>query len=851
MIDIRKKAETAVKEVLNIILNDPNFHHDVTSVIFYELYLRSKRLKDISAISLYKGKDYGDKFSSLTYSLRDMTYDESIEETIKEIDKYLNKISDNEFILIFAEIIDITLKDSIYFGVKRDEYYQPEEVTKLLVKLANVKPNESVYNPFCGFGSYFVEIEKNLPLNQKGTVKYFGEEISGYVSTLTAIRLYANRIKTENFFNSNSFYNLHEFSLNKNSSFDVSISTPPWGITLEKTLIGINKSKKSFNKAINLLDEENERTILRLLNEAQNYELVKEIFSPKDSFESYFLFEGIKFSNRLLGIVSGAILFSERDKKIRKELIDNDYIETIISLPANIYNSTSISSFILILTKNKKDSGIVKFIDATTFIKRNEGRNILDYEKVLNESSSNSYAFVRFVSTDLIIENDYDLSPNRYFISEIKVEKDETLVRFSNLVATVRGVIDNDTQSGRFIKVSDLEKEITKSKKNSSSLAIIERPSNRQGIIYNIDVLLLSQTFPVKPTFFTITKNSPVICCGNILAYSILEDIVSVNYLLHELRQDYVTEQLTAIAVGSAIKMLRGKDLSQIKIKLVPLEKQAERLRVAKEIELQKYAKSLEIDLAEKEIKYRNQILSRKHALGTPKSQLRFSIATLKTFLDIKGTISNMDLIDLKRGITVSQHIELMNDTVADLCYMIDQIDKMESNEDIEVIDLKIFVQEYLKHYSERSQFRFDFYYDEKAFFTGDSDSKIEPNVRISRLNLKELFNNTIANAISHGFVDKTRADYCIRINMTFDSTIDMIVLKISNNGKQMPEGMNEIKYRMRGETAGISSNNLGIGGARNFEIAESIGGVAHLYLNESDYPVELVYNLPRFIENE
>ena len=58
------------------------------------------------------------------------------------------------------------------------------------------------------------------------------------------------------------------------------------------------------------MGKEAKQVVLKLLNENK----FNKTFSPKDSFESYFLFEGIKFSNRLLGIVSGAILFNERDK---------------------------------------------------------------------------------------------------------------------------------------------------------------------------------------------------------------------------------------------------------------------------------------------------------------------------------------------------------------------------------------------------------------------------------------------------------------------------------------------------------------------------------------------------------
>lgn len=115
---------------------------------------------------------------------------------------------------------------------------------------------------------------------------------------------------------------------------------------------------------------------------------------------------------------SGNFLPRCREQKIRKYLIENNFIESIISLPANLFYGTSIAVNILVLSRNKTDTK-TQFIDASLLFKKQTNNNILDdehIEKILQifKNKEETKHFSRCVSVDEIKNNDFNLSVSSY-----------------------------------------------------------------------------------------------------------------------------------------------------------------------------------------------------------------------------------------------------------------------------------------------------------------------------------------------------------------------------------------------------------------------------------------------------
>ena len=109
---------------------------------------------------------------------------------------------------------------------------------------------------------------------------------------------------------------------------------------------------------------------------------------------------------------------SGAEQKIRKYLIDNNYIDTVIQLPPDLFFGTSIATCIVVLKKSKKDNKTL-FIDASAEFVRGGNKNKLNDEnrtKILQTfiNRQNKKHFAELVSNKAISENDYDIDVSRY-----------------------------------------------------------------------------------------------------------------------------------------------------------------------------------------------------------------------------------------------------------------------------------------------------------------------------------------------------------------------------------------------------------------------------------------------------
>ncbi len=131
----------------------------------------------------------------------------------------------------------------------------------------------------------------------------------------------------------------------------------------------------------------------------------------------------------------GIFYRSGAEQKIRKYLIDNNFIDTIISLPSNLFFGTSIATYIMVLSKGKSEDenrkNKILFIDATEEFKKETNNNILTNEninKIVEEFVSETRGekdkyFSKLVDNKEIEENAYNLSVDTYVEKEDKTEK--------------------------------------------------------------------------------------------------------------------------------------------------------------------------------------------------------------------------------------------------------------------------------------------------------------------------------------------------------------------------------------------------------------------------------------------
>lgn len=142
----------------------------------------------------------------------------------------------------------------------------------------------------------------------------------------------------------------------------------------------------------------------------------------------------------------GVLYRGGAEHKIRKYLVDNNFVDTIIQLPPDLFFGTSIATVIIVLKKNKQDTNIL-FIDATNEFVRPGNKNKLDDEhiqKILDAFAERKdiQHFAKLVSYKKIKENDYNLSVSSYVDKEDTSEK----VDIKEINQQIKDIVDKQNQ---------------------------------------------------------------------------------------------------------------------------------------------------------------------------------------------------------------------------------------------------------------------------------------------------------------------------------------------------------------------------------------------------------------------
>lgn len=290
-------------------------------------------------------------------------------------------------------------------GKKGGEFYTPQEVSELLTRLCIVGKTEvnKVYDPACGSGSLLLKASKILG---KENVRqgFFGQEINITTYNLCRINMFLHNIEYDKFDIANDDTLIAPAHWD-NEPFEVIVSNPPYSIRWkgEDDPILINDSRYS----------------------------PAGVLAPKSKADLAFIMHSLAWlaPNGTAAIVCfpGIMYRGGSEQKIRKYLIDNNYIDCIIQLPENLFYGTSIATCIMVLKKGKKENKTL-FIDASNeYIKVTNNNKLAEQniKKILNEYEAQLQIqfFSRLVENSEIALNDYNLSVATYVEQENKKEK--------------------------------------------------------------------------------------------------------------------------------------------------------------------------------------------------------------------------------------------------------------------------------------------------------------------------------------------------------------------------------------------------------------------------------------------
>jgi type I restriction enzyme M protein len=282
-------------------------------------------------------------------------------------------------------------------GKKAGEFYTPPEVSELLAKLLDPQPGERICDPACGSGSLLIKC-----VNEVGSDDYavYAQEVNGSTWALCMMNMF-----------------LH--------SINVTQQNIKWGDTLKNPMLLESGGLMRFNVVVAnppfSLDKWG-------ADNADNdtYERFWRGVPPKSKGDYAFIthmiettFTQLDHDGRAGVIVPHGVLFrGSSEGRIRKQMIDENLLDAVIGLPANLFYGTGIPAAILIFKRNRPDDKVL-FIDASRDFAEDSNQNKLrptDLDKILDTYRTrefvDKYAYV--ADRDEIAENDYNLNIPRY-----------------------------------------------------------------------------------------------------------------------------------------------------------------------------------------------------------------------------------------------------------------------------------------------------------------------------------------------------------------------------------------------------------------------------------------------------
>ena len=290
-------------------------------------------------------------------------------------------------------------------GKSGGEYYTPQEVSELLTKLTLVGKTEvnKVYDPACGSGSLLLNYAKILG-KDKVRQGFYGQEINITTYNLCRINMFLHDIDYDHF-NIACEDTLVSPQHWDEEPFEAIVSNPPYSIKWPG-------------------DED-----IKLINDPRFSPAG--VLAPKSKADLAFIMHSLSWlaTNGTAAIVCfpGVLYRGGAEQKIRQYLVENNFIDSIIQLPDNLFFGTSIATCIMVLKKSKKDNAI-NFIDASKYCVKVTNNNKLrtgkdgDIENILKLFTERQDVenIVKVVSNETIAENSYNLSVSTY------VEKKDT-----------------------------------------------------------------------------------------------------------------------------------------------------------------------------------------------------------------------------------------------------------------------------------------------------------------------------------------------------------------------------------------------------------------------------------------
>lgn len=433
---------------------------------------------------------------------------------------------------------------SVFTGKASRNEPTPASICRLASTLLNIQPGETVADLGTGRGGFIIE-----GYSKCQEASYYGNEIytdDSMIAHIRATLLGSNvTVAQEDMFNMD----------NLEQRFDKVFSNYPFGLRIRDLAGGLDFLERVENKFPDMSKATSSDWIFNSL-----------------------LITCMKKGGKAIGIMTNGSTWNSIDKPIREYFVRNGFVECLIALPDALFDYTQIPTTMVVFSTNNKS---VRMIDAHELYVKGRRQNILSSENIdeILKCYSEDTKISRSVSIKELVENDFALSPIRYFNKNIVVANG---VPFASVIKTItRGapctateldeIVSHEPTSMQYLMLANIKDGII-----DEELPYLTKIEKRyEKYCLNDRCLLLSKNgYPFKVAVAHVKPGKKILGNGNLYIIDLDETKLNPYYLKAYFESEQGIAALKGIAVGAAIPNIAVEPLKKLMIPIVSLDQQ-------------------------------------------------------------------------------------------------------------------------------------------------------------------------------------------------------------------------------------------------------------------------------------
>lgn len=562
----------------------------------------------------------------------------------------------------------------------------------------------------------------------------------------------------------------------------------------------------------------------------------------------------------LLLLPASALTANGKMAKLRHDITEANLLETVVLLPANVFNKTSIVATIIYLKTGRKQGDPITFVDLSSFIQEKEDldeeKDTIDINRLKETIGKDDKMYLNNVSMSDIKEREYEWYAPNYMDHVKQVPAGYRKVLLSELLETLEegegSPLTESIVREEYLVSNPFEEYVQNPKPLKNSFIDSLEPNQPEGEDDEEDDDV-DNYYSYKGTPFVIKYGEkelktyyhefafglfrdvcvPKSCC----AYRINPDLIDVNYLRLLLAQ--IDKESNGELRRDGIKRWSGgKGINPILFIPLSLDEQRRIYEDAKLNEAVEKARKEGLDKAIESMKqeYMMEVRMRKHDMKPFLSQLDSQAKLITFYLDkIKG---NDDVVS-----AIRQKLTGISNAVSELRLHLNRLTEEDIYGTPEVVNPLDILNELTGTFSNYSVAL-------EVDTVALKEAKIDtPEIFISKVDFSTLATTIIENAVTHAFTGEGE-EYKVLITLSYNANKDVFIIDFKNNGNPMPQGMDKFRYGLKGEK-GAKSHGTGLGGYRVKSITRHYNGDYDVFCNRIQNTTTIRVMFPKYNSHE